>query len=164
MARSRLQSSPALVTAMVCAGAVSAQFIAGKATRDALYLANLDVTSLPTIVIATAAFSILLLAVTSRGLRHVPPGTLIPAMFAVNAVLLLMNWVLAWSAPAIAATVVYLLISGFGLMLRGEHLDEARVVRRSVLLVEPARKPPPRERKQHLVHKGNGRRRSFDVE
>jgi ATP:ADP antiporter, AAA family len=112
-----LQSSSALVTAMVCAGAVSAQFIAGKATRDALYLANLEVTSLPTIVIATAAFSILLLAVTSRGLRHVPPATLIPGMFALNAVLLLVNWVLTWSAPAVAATAVYLLISGLGPML-----------------------------------------------
>ena len=45
---------PAVFTAMICSGAVSAQFIAGKATRDALYLANLDVTSLPAMVVATA--------------------------------------------------------------------------------------------------------------
>ena len=60
-------------------GAVGAQFVAGKAARDALFLANLDVTALPTMVVATAAFSILLVALSSRGLRRVPPGTLDPA-------------------------------------------------------------------------------------
>jgi hypothetical protein len=54
-------------------GGVSAQFIAGKATRDALYLANLDVTTLPTIVIATAVVSILLVIASSRGLQRVAP-------------------------------------------------------------------------------------------
>ena len=39
---------------MVCSGVVTAQFIAGKATRDALYLAHLDVTTLPAMVIATS--------------------------------------------------------------------------------------------------------------
>jgi hypothetical protein len=33
--------------AMLCAAGVTAQFIAGKATRDALFLVNLDVTALP---------------------------------------------------------------------------------------------------------------------
>ena len=44
------QSEPnrsAVAAAMVCCGAVSAQFVAGKATRDALFLANADVTMLP---------------------------------------------------------------------------------------------------------------------
>jgi hypothetical protein len=40
---------------MLCAAGVTAQFIAGKATRDALYLGSLDVTSLPAMVIVTAA-------------------------------------------------------------------------------------------------------------
>ena len=49
---------PAVLTAMICSGVVSAQFIAGKATRDALYLAHLDVTTLPAMVVVTAAVSI----------------------------------------------------------------------------------------------------------
>ena len=49
-----------LVTAMICAAAVTAQFVGGKATRDALYLAQLDVTSLPLMVVATSLVSIAL--------------------------------------------------------------------------------------------------------
>ena len=38
-------------------------------------------------VVATAVFSILLVALSSRGLRRVAPGTLVPAAFAVSAAL-----------------------------------------------------------------------------
>jgi ATP:ADP antiporter, AAA family len=102
---------------MVCSGAVSAQFIAGKATRDALYLANLDVTTLPAMVIATAAFSILLVMASSRGLRTVSPATFVPVAFAVSAALLLGSWALTYLAPKLAAQLVYLQISGLGPML-----------------------------------------------
>ena len=54
---------------MICAAAVTAQFVGGKATRDALYLANLDVTSLPMMVVATSIFSIALVAVASQAAR-----------------------------------------------------------------------------------------------
>jgi AAA family ATP:ADP antiporter len=130
MAFPQAQSSSAVVTAMVCAGAVSAQFIAGKATRDALFLANLNVTSLPAMVIGTAAFSILLVALSSRGLRRVSPGIAIPVAFAASALLLLAEWALTWVAPALAAQAVYLHISGLGPMLGSgfwliatEHFD-----------------------------------------
>ena len=63
---------------MVCAGAVTAQFVAGKAVRDALFLAHLDVTSLPAMVVVTSIFSFLLVALTSKGLRRVVPGTFVP--------------------------------------------------------------------------------------
>src|SRR5690606_18718335 len=99
MALSRNQPDGAIVTAMICAGAVSAQFIAGKATRDALYLQALDVTTLPAMVAATAGFSILLVALTSRGLRRVSPAVFVPAAFLINAVLLVVDWLLVDIAP-----------------------------------------------------------------
>jgi ATP:ADP antiporter, AAA family len=108
---------PAVVTAMVCAGAVSAQFIAGKATRDALYLGALDVTSLPAIIVATSAFSILLVALSSRTLRRVSPATVIPLAFAVNAALLLLAWAVVDDAPQWTARALYLQVSGLGPML-----------------------------------------------
>ncbi len=115
---------------MVCAGAVTAQFIAGKATRDALFLANLDVTALPAMVIATAGLSILLVAASSRGLRRIPPAIVIPAAFAVSGLLLLAAWAITAVAPALAAQAVYLQISGLGPMLGSgfwliatEHFD-----------------------------------------
>jgi AAA family ATP:ADP antiporter len=107
----------AVLTAMVCAGAVSAQFIAGKATRDALYLGSLDVTSLPVIVMVTAITSIALVSLSSRVLRRVSPASVIPFAFALNAVLLLLEWMFADAAPAFIARAVYLQVSGLGPML-----------------------------------------------
>lgn len=130
MATSHAQSDAAVATAMVCAGAVSAQFIAGKATRDALFLANLDVTALPAMVIATAAFSIVLVALSSRVLRRVSPATFVPIAFLASALFLLVEWALTGIAPAWAAQAVYLQISGLGPMLGSgfwliatEHFD-----------------------------------------
>jgi hypothetical protein len=115
---------------MVCAGAIGAQFVAGKATRDALFLTNLDVTALPLMVVATAAFSIVLIALSSRGLRRVPPATFVPSAFAASAALLLADWALMPLAPKPAAVALYLQISGVGPMLGSgfwliitEHFD-----------------------------------------
>ena len=35
---------------MLCAAAVTSQFVGGKAVRDALYLSHLDVTTLPAMI------------------------------------------------------------------------------------------------------------------
>jgi AAA family ATP:ADP antiporter len=107
----------AVLTAMMCAGLVSAQFVAGKATRDALFLAHLDVTSLPAMIIATAGASILLVVITSSVLRRVSPGAFVPALFGVNALLLLGEWRFVSTAPVPAAIAVYLQISGLGPIL-----------------------------------------------
>ena len=127
----------AVTTAMVCAGAVSAQFIAGKATRDALFLANLDVTALPAMVVATAALSILLIALSSRGLQRIGPATFVPATFVVSAALLLADWALMPVAPTLAAQALYLQISGLGPLLGSgfwliatEHFDPHTARRR----------------------------------
>src|SRR5687768_3573515 len=94
-------SSPApgtpVFTAMICAAAVTAQFVGGKATRDALYLANLDVTSLPMMIVATAAFSIAMVAIASKLLGAVSPATFVPLAFATSAVLLLTGWGLSYA-------------------------------------------------------------------
>jgi AAA family ATP:ADP antiporter len=102
---------------MWCAGLVTAQFIAGKATRDALFLANLNVTSLPAITVATSATSILLVIMSSSVLRGVSPKVFISIAFVVNAVLLLGEWLLTFTTPVAAAVAVYLQISGVGPML-----------------------------------------------
>ena len=52
---SRPRFDARLVAALACAAGVGAQFVAGKATRDALYLANLDITTLPSILRITKA-------------------------------------------------------------------------------------------------------------
>jgi ATP:ADP antiporter, AAA family len=117
MNSSPTRSDPAIILAMICSGAVSAQFIAGKATRDALYLANLDVTTLPAIVVTTAVVSILLVFASSRGLQKVAPVTFVPLAFTISGLLLIASWFLAYTMPVLAARLVYLQISGLGPML-----------------------------------------------
>src|SRR5688500_15759723 len=107
----------AVMTAMLCAAAVTAQFIAGKAVRDALYLASLDVTSLPAMVMATAVVSIGLVVVTSKGLREVSPAAFVPIAFILSATMLLLEWLLLPWAPRAAAILVYLQVSGIGPLL-----------------------------------------------
>ena len=118
MAMSREQQPrSAVLIAMTCAAASTAQFIVGKATRDALFLQQFDVTSLPAMVVATSVLSIGLVILTSKGLRRVAPTTFIPLMFAASALMLLVEWALISLAPRVAATVVYLQISGVGPIL-----------------------------------------------
>src|SRR4029450_10656733 len=104
--------SRAVVIAMLCAAAVTAQVVAGKATRDALFLTSLDFTSLPMMLIATSIFSLVLVAVNARGARRYAPTRLVPALFVASATLFLAEWVLRAKAPALAAIVIYLHISG----------------------------------------------------
>jgi hypothetical protein len=106
-----------LIAAFACAAGVGAQFVAGKATRDALYLANLDITTLPSMVIAAAVVSLLGVAASSKAMSRSAPQIVIPFIFAVHAGLLLVEWGLASSAPVWAARAVYLQISGIGPML-----------------------------------------------
>ena len=62
-----MRSMPrSMMTAMLCAAAVSPQFVSGKATRDALFLTSLDFSALPNMLIATSVVSILLVAANVR--------------------------------------------------------------------------------------------------
>src|SRR5438094_981774 len=103
--------------AMLCFAMITAEYVGGKAARDALYLAHLDVTTLPAMVIATSVTSILLVALSGRISTRVAPSRFVPALFAISAVLLVVEWILTYQAPRVAAVVVYLQISGLGPLL-----------------------------------------------
>src|SRR5262245_61223286 len=102
---------------MIGAGLLTAQFVAARAARDAIYLAHLDVTTLPQIVIATSVTSIGLVAVSSISFRRWSPATLVPFAFALSAALFVTEWALLALVPAVIARLLYLHISGFGPML-----------------------------------------------
>ena len=110
-------SPSAVLTAIVCAGFVTAQFVAGKAVRDALFLAHVGIASLPAMVIGTSIFSIALVALTARGVSRLSPARFVSWAFAVSAVLLVLEWALIYRAPNLAAVLVYLHISGLGPIL-----------------------------------------------
>jgi AAA family ATP:ADP antiporter len=110
-------SAPPLGATMACAGVVTAQFIAAKAARDALYLAHLDVTSLPAMVIVTSIVSLVLVVLSAKCLKKIPPSTFVPLLFILSAVLQLIEWQVTLFAPTLGARIVYLQISGLGPLL-----------------------------------------------
>lgn len=106
-----------VIAAMMCSAAMSAQFVAGKATRDALFLVHIDVTALPAMVATTAVLSIGLVALSSFALRYLAPEKLVPGMFALSAGLLAVDWLVVDRFPAPIARAVYFQMSGLGPIL-----------------------------------------------
>ncbi len=111
-----MESQRALLTmAMLCAATITAQFVGGKATRDALFLTSLDFTALPAMLIATSAVLPPAGRVQQRGARGcIPPAILVPAAFAVSGVLFLVEWILSVRGSPARPSFVYLHISGAG--------------------------------------------------
>ncbi len=116
------RDSRILVTVgMVVAALMIAEHIAGKATRDALFLSYFDVSQLPKLMMASAVLSVVAVVAMSRLLARFGPARLIPALFLGSGVLLAGQWVLAEVRPGLAAVAIYvhvavlnsLAISGF---------------------------------------------------
>ena len=93
MQSSRWHPGPAVLAAMVGAAAIGAQYIADKAVRDTLFLANVDTTAVPRMIMLTSLFSIALVVASARGLRGVSPATWVPLAFAASGFLLLLEWI-----------------------------------------------------------------------
>jgi len=106
---------------MAVAALMIAQHIAGKATRDALFLSYFDVAQLPKLMMASAVLSVVAVVAMSRLLARHGPARLIPALFLASGILLAGQWVLAELRPGLAAIAIYvhvavlnsLVISGF---------------------------------------------------
>ena len=102
---------------MLGAAAVMAQFVSGKAVRDALFLTSLDLSALPAMLVATSAVSVVLVIANARAARRIRPATLIPITFAASGVLFVLEWVLRSRSPLGTAIAVYLHISAAGPVL-----------------------------------------------
>ncbi len=102
---------------MLAAAAVTAEFVSGKATRDALFLTSLDFRALPAMLIATSACSILLVVLYARWARKVAPTLLVPGLFVASGVLFVAEWFARSLAPSATAIFVYLHVSGAGPLL-----------------------------------------------
>lgn len=109
--------SPALRAALICSAAGGAQFIAARAARDALYLSYMRVESLPTVVVAGALASALVLAATAPLSARLPPVRVVSALFGLSTVLLLGEWMLLTHAPRVAVVLLYLHQAAIGPML-----------------------------------------------
>ena len=89
---------------MACAAAVTAQFVGGKATRDALFLTSLDFTALPAMLIATSVCSILLVAAHTRWAASIAPAKARAGWHSSSSGLLFIcEWLIRASAPSSTA-------------------------------------------------------------
>ena len=117
---SRPARDPAAV-AVPAAVATSAGLIAfqmaGKATRDALFLSTFDVQSLPAMVMASSLVALALAFAAARILPRVTPARLLPIVLAASAVLLLLEWALLGTLPKAAVVLLYLHYGGLGALL-----------------------------------------------
>ena len=127
------------VAAAAAAGTVMIAFqIAGKATRDALFLSSFGVASLPAMVITAAVVSALVSVGLARVMARSRPGALVPRLFALSGLLLLAEWALALQSRRPAAILLYfhftalgaLLVSGFWAIVN-ERFDP-RTARRTI--------------------------------
>ena len=91
-----------------------AQQVAGKATRDALFLTSFDVTTLPLMMAASAVLSIFAVLWLSKMILRHSPERVVPASFGVSGMALLAAWALSLPAPRLAAVAVYLHTALFG--------------------------------------------------
>jgi MFS family permease len=117
MNAAKRSDSTALAFALFAATTMIAQQVAGKATRDALFLSNFDVTNLPKIVIAAAIASMTGVLIMSRLLTRYSPVTLVPGVFGLSAVLFLGEWLLLAYQPGIVSIILYLHMAVFGAIL-----------------------------------------------
>lgn len=117
MSSFRWRPDRAVTTAMVASATVGAQYIAGKAARDALFLNYFEASALPNMKVAMAIFSIVLVVVSSRALKRVSPGNWVPLAYAASAVLFVAQWAVMTTLPELATRVLYLQISGVGPLL-----------------------------------------------
>src|SRR5262245_13217448 len=105
------RTSAPIATAMLCAAVVGAQFVAGKATRDALFLTSMAFTALPTLLMAASIASIVLVFGYGRLAVRITPSLLLPLLFAGSGALFLAEWLLRSTFPAATVVLVYLHVS-----------------------------------------------------
>jgi ATP:ADP antiporter, AAA family len=100
--------------ASIASGSLVAQHVAGKATRDTLFLTHFGLGLLPAAMIGAAVVSSVSVIGISQALRKWGPARVVPAMFAISAVLYLLEWWLSLTSARGAAMAVYVHSAIFG--------------------------------------------------
>lgn len=100
--------------AAVASGAMIAQQVAGKATRDALFLSSFRIEDLPVMIAASAVVSLFAVLWLSRLMVRHTPAKVVPVAFAVSGAGLLAEWAVSFVSPRVTAVVLYLHTALFG--------------------------------------------------
>lgn len=108
-------ASHALRAASLCAAAMIAGQVAGKATRDALYLSFFPVTSLPLMYVVSSLVCILAAVAASRTVSRIGPARALGLAFGASAFLFVAEWGAFRWAPRVSVVALYLHLAVFGL-------------------------------------------------
>ena len=103
--------------AMLGAALMMAHQVAGKATRDALFLTVFPVRDLPRMVIAAAVLALVLGFLFSRILGRFGPRHVVPTAFGISALIQLVAFFFVDAAPRLVAVAMYLHIVSFSAVL-----------------------------------------------
>ena len=94
--------------ASIASGALVAQHVAGKATRDTLFLSHFGLAMLPAAMIGAALVSSIAVIGIARALAKYGPARIVPALFGLGAVFFLFEWWLSLHSDRGAAIAVYI--------------------------------------------------------
>ena len=112
--RGRDDTRPVVWAGAAAAALLVAQQVAGKATRDALFLSHYPASILPALMIASAAVAMAAAYGISRVLVRRPPRQVLPALVSLHAAFLLMQTLVAFAWPPLAALLVYVQLAATG--------------------------------------------------
>jgi hypothetical protein len=111
-----ISNKPAKLGTLVALLMIATQ-VAGKATRDALFFSNFDVTALPEMLIAASLLGVVVVGSASGFFARWEPARTVPAAYALSAFLYVLEWSLLAISPRLVAIMVYLHIATFGAIL-----------------------------------------------
>jgi ATP:ADP antiporter, AAA family len=109
-----MNASRGVIAATAAAGAMVAQQVISKATRDALFLSHFPATRLPLAMTAGTVISGAVVMVFARTIARFGPARVVPLAFAIHAFGMLLEWALALRFERTAALVVYLHTASLG--------------------------------------------------
>lgn len=115
--RSTIVGTVGTRAAAFTSAALIAHQVAGKAARDALFLSSFSVTSLPGMMAAAAALSLIAAVLMSRLLARYSPATILPVLFASSMGGLVIEWAIGQVSPPATAVLVFLHTAVFGPLL-----------------------------------------------
>ncbi|HEX4335814.1 MAG TPA: hypothetical protein VH062_07860 [Polyangiaceae bacterium] len=111
--RSPIGARSAVWPAAVASGSLVAQHVAGRATRDALFLSHFGLGLLPDAMIGAAVLSLIAVLAISWTLARSGPALVVPTLFALSAALFLVESWLSLRSERAATVAVYAHIAVF---------------------------------------------------
>jgi AAA family ATP:ADP antiporter len=103
--------------ATISALIVVASFVASKAARDAILLANFNVKRLPIFIAISVGISLPLILIAGRLMARYGPARLMPALNAISALLAIGEWAMLQRYPRPIAVLVFLHLGTSGAVL-----------------------------------------------